>query len=286
MNQQIKKATYYIESHLDDDLDVFQVAHVAGYSHFHFCRIFKMHTGESVMSYVIRLRLEKASLQLNLGNNSMIEIAFDAGYQTPTGFLKAFKKQFGMTPTDYKNQSHLWFNHYKDIKMDKVEIVTREVAHVVFTRELGDYYKSADIAWERLSNAMNGLEAQFKQRPPSYEMVLGKENGEAIGICHDDPQVTNEENIRYDAALAWDKKDVETLAHYGFETKTISGGKYAKTSYMGTAKDSDKAWYGLYAWIEKKGHTFRDEPAFEKYVNGFEEPDDTKILTEVYVPIV
>lgn len=283
MNKQIKKVTYYIEEHLDDELDVIQLAKVAGYSHFHFCRIFKINTGESVMSYASRLRLERASIQLSLGNKSMIDVALDAGYQTPTGFLKAFKKRFGVTPSNFKNQTLL--NDEKDIHMNNAEIVIREQAHVVFTRELGDYSKSSSIAWESLSTAMNGLGEQFKKQPPKYEIVLGKGNGEAIGICHDDPEVTNEENIRYDAALAWGQKEVDILADYGFETKTIAGGKYTKVSYMGTYEDSEKAWYGLYVWIEKNGFEFRDEPSFEKYVNGFEEEDETKILTEIYVPV-
>jgi AraC family transcriptional regulator len=113
-----------------------------------------------------------------------------------------------------------------------------------------------------------------------------KRRAEAIGICHDDPQVTDEANIRYDASLAWAKKEVEILADYGFETKIIAGGKYAKVLYEGGYKDAEKAWYGLYAWIEENGYSFRDEPAFEKYLNMPEEVDEAELLTEIYVPIV
>jgi len=286
MNAQIKKVTYYIETHLDDELDGELLAKVAGYSQFHFCRIFKVNMGESVMSYTTRLRLERASSELHYEKKSIIEVALDAGYKTPTGFLKAFKMRFGTTPTNYKRSAITLRNKYKDIEMETPEIEQREESYVVFTRELGDYTKSSEIAWKRLSETMNGLGKVFAERPPKIEMNLGMGNGEAIGICHDDPQVTNKEKLRYDAALAWGKEEVEVLETYGFETKTIAGGKYAKVLYKGDYKKAEENWYGLYAWIEKNGYEFRDEPAFEKYLNLPDEVEENELLTEIYVPIV
>ena len=286
MNEHIQKAAYHIERHLDDTLDVGVLSQVAGYSHFHFCRIFKLQMGESVMSYTTRLRLQRASREVILGKKSMIEIALDAGYQTPTGFLKAFKKRFGTTPSAYKMSTEVHQNRYMEMNMENVTIVERPESYVVFTRETGEYDKSSDIAWKRLSQEMNTLGEKFKSNPPSMEMHLGQGNGEAIGICHDDPQVTAEENLRYDAALAWGKAEVDELAKYGFETKSVAGGKYAMTTYKGSYVEAEKAWYGLYSWIEKQGYAFRDEPAFEKYINAWDEPDPTKVETEVYVPIV
>jgi len=60
MNEQILKALYYIEENLDSSLDLDDIAKVAGYSKYHFCRIFKLNVGESMMEYITRLRLEKA----------------------------------------------------------------------------------------------------------------------------------------------------------------------------------------------------------------------------------
>jgi len=281
----IEQVTYYIEQHLDDDLNIVQLARVAGYSHFHFCRIFKLHTGESVKSYMIRLKLERAATEMTYDDKSIITIAQDAGYQTPTGFLKAFKARFGTTPSSYKSSSKQLLQHYKEWVMKRPEIVTRQEVSVVFMRERGNYMSSSEIAWRRLSEKMNTLNELFAKNPPSIEMHLGKGKAEALGICHDDPNVTNEENIRYDAALAWGEAEVKELAKYGFDTKTVAGGMYAMVMYKGDEAVAEQAWYGLYAWIEQSSYSFRDVPAFEKYLNGFEETDPLKIDTEVYVPI-
>ncbi len=285
MNTQMQYVAYYIEEHLDETLDVMQLAKIAGYSHFHFCRIFKLHVGESVRSYMTRLKLERAATEMTYADKSIITIALDAGYQTPTGFLKAFKARFGTTPTTYKSSSKQLLQHYKEIMMTTPKIVTREQVSVVFVRALGNYMSSSEIAWKHLSEKMYALEGLFAKNPPDIDMHLGKGNGEALGICHDDPQVTDEENIRYDAALAWTDAEVNELKKYGFDTKTIAGGTYAMVSYMGNEAVAEQAWYGLYAWIEQSRYTFRDEPSFEKYLNGFEESDPSKIRTEIYVPI-
>ena len=205
MNPHIKKATYYIEQHLDDVLQVEELAKISGYSIYHFCRIFKVYIGESAISYATRLKLERAAREMMLAQKSMIEIALDAGYQTPTGFLKAFKQRFGTTPTHYRKGSRVELNRYKEIKMNTPQIVERPQIEVVFTRELGEYEKSSNIAWKRLSNQLHGLKEQFEKNPPQSPLHLDPSQGEAIGIRHDDPKVTDESNIRYDASFSWDK---------------------------------------------------------------------------------
>ena len=285
MNAQIQKVTYYIETHLDDELDVSTLAKEAGYSPYHFCRIFKLHIGESAMSYATRLKLERAASEVMYGKKSMIDIAFDAGYQTPTGFLKAFKLRFGTTPTAYQKDTQKFLKAYKELPMKEIKIVQRDEVDVVFVRETGGYEKSSDIAWKRLSAYLNELETIFAKNPPEVEINLSQENSEALGICHDDPSITDEANIRYDAAMAWPKAEIAFLAKHGFETKTVAGGKYAVTEYMGDYSVAEEAWSSLYGWIDKNGYTFRDEPAFEKYLNAWNETDETKIHTEVYVPI-
>ena len=285
MNERIQKAIYHIESHLDDELDVALLADISAYSQFHFSRVFKAQVGESVMSYTTRLRLEAASIEIGLGNKPIIDVALNVGFQTPTGFLKAFKKRFGATPTDYKCMSKQAIKHFQENTMETPEIVTRETAYVVFTREMGDYFKSSDIAWARLSQSLNALEEKFNNVPPTKEIALDANKAELIGICYDNPTITDEEKIRYDACIAWNEQEIEFLKSEGFETKTIAAGKYAKVLHKGSYETSEDSWYGLYAWIEKNNIELRDEPSFEKYLNTPEEVKSSELLTEIYVPV-
>lgn len=283
MNTQISKVLYYIETHLDANLNINTLAKIAGYSPYHFSRIFKMCVGESVMSYSSRLRLENASLKMINANKSIIEVALEAGYETPNGFNKAFKKIFDMTPTEYKSSRINLLQSYKDKMMQTPKIVERETTYVVYTREIGGYEKSSEIAWQRLPKQLNDFSDNFKDE--SINIKLEQKEAEVIGICHDDPSITSDENIRYDAALAWGKKEIDFLSEHGFDTKEIPAGKYAMVLYQGNYVDAIDSWMGLYAWCEKSGYTFRDYPPFEKYLNLPQDVSEDELLTEIYIPI-
>lgn len=283
MNTQISKVLYYIETHLDDSLDVKTLAKIAGYSPYHFSRIFKMCVGESVISYASRLRLEKASFKMIIANKSIIEIALETGFETPNGFNKAFKKIFNMTPTEYKSRRTNLLQSYKDKMMQTPKIVERETTYVVYTREIGGYEKSSEIAWKRLSKQINDWGKSFKDE--SVDITLDPKEAEILGICHDNPSITEDENIRYDASLAWGKKEIDFLSTQGFDTKEIPDGKYAMVLYKGNYAKAINSWMALYAWCEENAYTFRDYPPFEKYLNLPQDVSEDELLTEIYLPI-
>ena len=286
MNKQIQKVTQYIKAHLDKSFNIEELASIACYSNFHFCRIFKVSTGESVMAYTTRLRLERASQRLTIKDSNMLEIALDSGFETPAGFNKAFRRCFGTSPTDYRNRKQIQLQFLKEIKMITPEIITRETAFIVFERQLGSYRKSSDIAWKNLSAALNKLNDIFKNMPPDDDLKYDIKAAELLGLCHDDPKVTDEENVRYDAAVAWTEDEIKLLAGHGYHTKEIAGGKYAKTLFKGSYGEAEKIWYGIYAWLIENKAEFRDEPAFEKYLNTPEQVSEDELLTEIYIPVV
>jgi len=77
-------------------LQLDDIARVACFSPFHFHRVFKGITGETVIDYVQRTRLERAARALYVNTStSVVQIALDYGYQNPSSFAKAFKRHFG-----------------------------------------------------------------------------------------------------------------------------------------------------------------------------------------------
>ena len=282
-NTQISKVLNYIETHLNDNLDVKTLAKVAGYSPYHFSRIFKMHMAESIISYVSRLRLEKALLGIISNNKSISDIAFEAGFETPNGFNKAFKKIFNITPSEYKNIRLTLLRSYKNKILNTPKIVERTTTHIIYEREIGYYSKSSEIAWKRLIKKLNNWSRDFKEK--SIKIKLEQQNVEMLGICHDDPSVTSEENIRYDASLAWTKKESDILSKEGFNTKKISSGKYAMVLHKGSYSKIIDSWMALYLWCEENNYIFRDCPPFEKYLNSPEDVEEQELLTEIYIPI-
>lgn len=67
-------------------------------------KIYKSETGESLGDYIIRMRMEKAVYMLKSTNKKIYEITSELGYQNPQYFSKVFKKYYGMTPNEYRDQ--------------------------------------------------------------------------------------------------------------------------------------------------------------------------------------
>lgn len=87
----------YIEENINEPIMAKDVAKNAGYSLYYFSRMFKKQMGLSIMEYVTERRLIKASEEISNGKK-IIDVALDYGYQSHSGFTKAFKNKFGFSP--------------------------------------------------------------------------------------------------------------------------------------------------------------------------------------------
>ncbi|RPI93528.1 MAG: AraC family transcriptional regulator [Chloroflexi bacterium] len=103
----IEDVMRYIREHINEPLDREMLAGVAGFSVPHFRRVFTAHVGESAAGYVRRLRLERAGRKLRMGAVDITEVALAAGYDTHAAFSKAFKQQFGLSPSEFR-QLNCW----------------------------------------------------------------------------------------------------------------------------------------------------------------------------------
>jgi len=99
--EQFKNCEDYIAAHLSEPITAAELAYLAGYSLYHFCRVFKALYGVSPGEYVRRMRLRAAAQELADGG-AVLETALKFGYDTHAGFTKAFEKEFGIAPNIYR----------------------------------------------------------------------------------------------------------------------------------------------------------------------------------------
>ncbi len=92
----------YILQHLDEPLNRRALAEAACLSVPHLHRVFTASTGESVARYIRRVRLERAGRKLRFGAVDITEVALAAGYATHAAFGKAFKRQYGVSPSAFR----------------------------------------------------------------------------------------------------------------------------------------------------------------------------------------
>lgn len=98
----IHKVEQYIHEHINEPLRRERLAAAAGFSVPHLHRIFIAQRGESIASYVRRMRLLRAGRKLRIGAVDITAVALAAGYDSHAAFSKAFKQQFGLSPSEFR----------------------------------------------------------------------------------------------------------------------------------------------------------------------------------------
>jgi AraC family transcriptional regulator len=151
----------------------------------------------------------------------------------------------------------------------EVRVVNRQPVNVAFVRHVG-LYEECGPAWRKLSEwaAPKGL--------------LGPETV-PIGICHDNPEVTPPDRLRYDACITL-AAALEPEGEVGVQE--IPGGDYASASFRGPYSGLKEVWRAVFEdWLPQSGRRFRDAPCFEIYLNDPRTTPPEELLTEVYVPL-
>jgi len=97
-DEMIQSVLDSIDERITENIRIDELARAVNYSSYHFCRVFMIMTGTPVMNYVIRRKLEYALYDLSQGKR-IIDVAMDYGFETHSGFSKAFKRCFGFPPS-------------------------------------------------------------------------------------------------------------------------------------------------------------------------------------------
>lgn len=100
--EQIQLTLDYIEGHLEEEIDIQELAKLAALSPFYFQRLFSRLVKKPVAEYVKLRRLFKAAEMLPQSNRRILDIALQVGFRSHEHFTRAFKEAFAMTPEEYR----------------------------------------------------------------------------------------------------------------------------------------------------------------------------------------
>ena len=272
--QRINKVVAYINNHLDETLELKTLANEAALSDFHFHRIFKALKGEAIGGYITRLRLEATARLLRYTALTIEEIAFNIGYETPASLSKAFKKQYGISPTEYRTNKDTYIMKKEiinpDLALKAPKIVILEPKNLIYVALTGaygslDYGKAYEQLWAVIKT-----------------QKLFTKGIESICISYDDPKITEGSLQRSDVCLAIHKS---ATPQDEVSCKTLAGGKYAVFFYQGSYENLSQVYDTAVRWVIDHQYTLREEPFFEKYLNDARRTPKEKLKTEIYIPI-
>ncbi|MGD1900715.1 MAG: helix-turn-helix domain-containing protein [Geitlerinemataceae cyanobacterium] len=100
--KQLARVLDYVEASLAEDIKLADLAGLLNMSPFHFGRMFKQSLGISPHQYVIQQRLDRAKLLLKHSDRTIIDIAFECGFNSHSHLSKQFRKATGTTPTAFR----------------------------------------------------------------------------------------------------------------------------------------------------------------------------------------
>ena len=118
----------YIESHLDEKLDLEKVSEAVHYSKYHLHRMFTNTVGMTIHDYVQRRQLTEAAKLLVFSYKPIIEIAFFCGYESQQAFSSAFKSMYKVPPAQYRDKGNFY-------PLQLQFVLHKNIPSKVFTKE-------------------------------------------------------------------------------------------------------------------------------------------------------
>ena len=299
----INKVYDYIDAHIGDDMTLMELSDVAGFSKYHFHRIFAAMTGETLFSFIQRLRLERAAALLCAPENgaSVTAVAMRLGFSSPSVFSRAFKKRFGMAPSVFahsnqcqeksslgkllrndgkEKDSALGYDEYtpmgnssiRRFAMEtKVTIEKFEKTRVAYIRYVGPYAGDAQL-FENLYG-----------RLCAYAMPRGISMETSYIIYHDNPDITDEQKLRLSVCVPIGD-DVEVSGEIC--EMTIKGGDYAVGRFQLATDEYGEAWNFMCGqWLPGSGYKPADAPSFERYTGSGEMDEGGRMSVDICIPV-
>lgn len=239
----------------------------AAFSEFHFHRVFRAVTGESVAQCIARLRIEMAASALIYRRQAPItDIALTCGFSSSANFSKAFRKNYDCSPTQYRRAHPADFRKrrmgkvtrakpvYRDDMSVDVDIRTMPERRLACLRQVGPYSHAK----------IGGLYADLAEWHLS---ALGRPTpDEAISITWSDSALADQDTWRLDACYEVPR---DTKATGQVMLRTLTGGPVAclKTEIQETEMNRISVYwdYLLSDWLPQSGCEPADRPAFEVY---------------------
>lgn len=315
--RRMNRVLNYIDRHLDQPLDLRQLADVANFSPFHFHRVFAAWMGETLGDYARRRRLEKAAFRLSCSPAApVLETALATGFGSGEAFARAFKLKFGCTPTEWRRDTRQRLaaqalrpghghadGEPADSNLNQVlrkfdQTPQRGIDDdVISSHNRGDFHMNlpmnvsvidlptARVAYHRYIGPY-GPDIGVFWRTTVSPWIQSHGHGQqtCYGVGLDDPSITPPDKCRYDACVTVpDGFDAAGSA----DIATLPGGRYAVARFEGPPAAIAGAWTWLTRnWLPESGLQCDDRPCFEMFrPDTVTNPSNGQLVCDICIPV-
>lgn len=282
--EHFEKAIIYMETHLDENISVHEVAKASGYSYYHFTRIFQSVLGESIGNYIQKRRLSSASQKLLYSDRKIIDIAMESGFDSSESFSRAFKNVYQVSPSVYRqNRLNVFLGNKTMINREFLHHISSNITIQPQIKCIGEIY----VAGIRGTAALDNLFSLWEQFGEKLGGIPHKHlSTRTFGVCEylDNIPVAN-----YDMELT-EVIGVEVTSFGNMPTdiivKTIPAGKYAVFTHKGSLSDILKTYQYIWGtWAMLTSETIDNRDDFELYDERFSGRENDNSEVDIYIPI-
>ncbi|MGW6424874.1 AraC family transcriptional regulator [Nocardia sp. NPDC055053] len=270
---QLQLGVDHIETNLDFELPLAEVAEAAGVSRWHFQRIFSAVTGETLKTYIRSRRLARSLERLACTDMRIIDIAILAGFESQETFTRAFRKAFDMTPYEFRKLGR------RNLFLHKAEFDAEYLRHITTNLTM-----EPEII-EQQPMILVGMRTRFfsvdseknniaDQLPPLWDAFLARldEVEHRTGhICYGVIRAENpdSDHLVYDAAIEVSRVDTVPEHMFRFD---VPAATYAHFTHRGPATSLNLTVNYIYStWLtgsDDRRHTYG--PDLEIYGEKYE----------------
>ncbi|MGF1506347.1 MAG: GyrI-like domain-containing protein [Anaerolineae bacterium] len=246
----------YIYANLADDLTLERLASVAGFSPFHFHRIFKLLVDETLSQFVWRARVERGALLLRTRPQLPVsDVAAVCGFGSLVAFSRAFKQRFGLPPTR-------WIPHQPEpVRLEQRTGCPAEFP--VTIRQLPPQRLAYVRVFDSYSDYARIVEAYH--RLVAWYCSKGGEPGDTAlyGMSHDDPDITPLPLCRFDWCVS---VPAGWTSNGDVAIRDFPACDVAAVSMTGDIHLEEQVLYYLWGcWLPSSVYQPADLPAMEIY---------------------
>lgn len=264
----------HIHDHVDGDLSLDALAEIACMSRFHWHRVFRAMTGETLADAVRRIRLLRAANTLVREDRPIEEIAARYGYSGPASFSRAFRAALGVAPGEFREQGVQRMAELRNNPgaqpMFPVTIKDLPPCQAAGVLHVGPY---ADIP--RAFQQLGGILAARNL----FTQAQG-----LFAIYHDAPGSKPDAELRAHVAVIVGAAFPHSVP--GLEYFNLAGGRHAVLEHTGPYATLAGAYDWLYGvWLPQSGEEPRDAPPIELYVNDPRTTPPNDLRTDIRLPL-
>ncbi len=272
------RAINYIEEHLSEEVDLNEASRIACCSTYHFQRMFAYMADIPLSEYMRRRRMSLAAVDLQCGDNKVVDVALKYGYDSPTAFNRAFKNIHGIAPSQAKEKGVVLkafppINFRITIKGDcemNYRIEKKETFRIVGVSSLleKEIEKNFEIVPAMWANAASSGKIE------QLAMIMDSEVKGLLGVS----SCNETEDWKYYIAVASTKSLPDGMEEYIVPSATwaIFTGEGTGTSIQDLEKRI------VTEWLPTSGYEYGNAPDIEVYLNA----DPQNAQYEVWIPVV